>query len=316
MNQCSRSAALAVCLLAASACRNDRPRPGVLCSFNIASEEELAQKSLGPDAWMSVVSPSVDRNSMTRTGPLRDSCGRIAVDVGGDTSFACPGVPIQTSLVAGDRVDLRDLMIAQVENDRVVLWAATDELAGGEAIGTITLAQWTDQGIDVFAAGAIRGYRDGARVRLHKVGPVPVMVLESDRCDPARKCTRVGQFVPILGGTFREVGLHETGKGCVGRAQFDLTRELEVKVDSRWLRRFRMTRNIDLVDGGIVLTDLVVVEDRDASNPGLPATPFRRATASRPLAFVDGHLELRDEDLWERVVRDYGSVRGPAEGPG
>lgn len=309
MNHLSRIATLALGLAVASACRNDGPRPGVLCSFDIASEDELAQKSLGNDTWMAVVSPSVDRNAMTRTGPLRDSCGRVAVDVGSDASFACPGVPLETRAVAGDKVDLRDLVIAQVGNDRVILWAATDELADGEAIGTITLAQWTDKGIDVFAAGAVRGFRDGARVRLHHAGSVPVMVLESDRCGAARKCTRVGQFVPILAGSFREVGLHEVGKGCIGRAQFDLTRELEVKIDNRWLRRFRMTRNIDLVDGGIVLTDLVIVEDRDANDPGLPPTPFRRATASRPLVFVDGHLELRDEDLWERVLRDYGSVR-------
>ena len=136
-----------------------------------------------------------------------------------------------------------------------------------------------------------------------------MLVLESDRCDRGKACTRVGQFVPMLARRFREVPLFEGDRGCIGRAQFPLTRQTEVKLDGRWVRRFRMSRNIELADSGIMLTDLVIVEDFDSGDPSTPPTPFRRATASRPLELADGRFELRDEDLWERVLRDYGEVR-------
>jgi len=278
-----------------------------LCAYDMASDTELAAKALPPATWLRLVSPSVDRTTMTRSGPLRDGCGRVLEAVAPDTG--CPATKLETVTVAGDVVEPKDLVISQIGENRVVLWAATDELVDGQSYGSIALALWTERGIELHAAGAVQGYREGARMRLHHASGVPVLVLESDRCDRAGACTRIGQFVPILARRFREVPVFEVGRGCIGRPQFPLTRATEVRMDGRWLRRFRLSRTIELAQEGIVLTDLVIVEDIDGQNPDAPPTPFRRATASRPLVLDDGHFELRDEDLWERVLRDYGNVR-------
>ena len=278
-----------------------------LCAYDMASDNELAAKALPPATWLRLVSPSVDRSTMTRTGPLRDGCGRVLEAPALEAS--CPAAQLETVTVAGDVVEPKDLVIGQVGENRVVLWAATDELVDGQAYGSMALALWTERGIELHAAGAVQGYREGARMRLHHASGVPVLVLESDRCDKSGTCTRIGQFVPILARRFREVPVFEAGRGCIGRPQFPLTRATEVRMDGRWLRRFRMSRNIELAPEGIVLTDLVIVEDIDSQNPDTPPTPFRRATASRPLLLDDEHFELRDEDLWERVLRDYGNVR-------
>jgi hypothetical protein len=278
-----------------------------LCSYDVASEGELEQKVLPPETWLKLVSPSIEHTSMTRTGPLRDGCGRTIDEI---TAFpSCPAAQFETLAVAGDRVEAKDLLISQVGENRVVLWAATDELVDGEAYGSLALAHWTERGIELHATGAVRGFRQGARMRMHHASGIPVLVLESDRCDRNGACTRVGQLVPMLARRFREVPVFEAGRGCVGRAQFPLTRATEVRTDARWLRKFRMSRTIELAPEGVVLTDLVVVEDFDTQNPQNPPTPFRRVTARRPIELADEQFELRDEDLWERVLRDYGAVR-------
>lgn len=303
------ASAAVVALALASACRPKPQRPGALCSFDVASDDELAGKTLPTSTWLTLVSPSIDRQTLVRQGPWRDSCG---IELTPTDYAACPAGAALGTPIAGDRVEGTDLVMAQISGDRMLAWAATDEFSDGMARGTVALVKWHDDGIDVVGTGLVTGLRQGARARLHHASGVEVLVLESDRCDASRRCIRVGQFVPLAGGRFREAELHEPGRGCVGRPQFDLERSTEVRIDGRIVRSFRLTRNIELDGTGIVVTDLVVVEDRDAGDPAAAPTPFRRATARRPLVFVDGHFELRDEDLWERVLRDYGAVREPA----
>lgn len=293
------------------ACKPKPNRVPPLCKYDVASDNELASKTLPAGTWLALASPSVDRQTMTRKGPLKDSCGRVVQDPATDETMACPAARFETQPVAGDALEEKDLLVAQVDANKVVLWAATDEFVDGQAVGPVSLALWTEDGIEIHAAGVLRGFRTGARVRMHHASGIPVLVLESDRCTPDGKCTRVGQFVPVLARRFREVPVHETGRGCIGRPQFALTRDQEIAIDDKWVRRFRLVRNIELVDGGIMLNDLVTVDEFDKTDPAAPPTPFRRATASRPLELVDGHFELRDEDLWERVLRDDGSARGP-----
>lgn len=297
---------LAALAVGSAACRPKPPRPGALCSFDVASDNELAGKTLPISTWLALVSPSVDRQTMVRQGPWRDSCGVVITP---NELAQCPAAAPHGPPVAGDRIEGTDLVMAQVEGDRTLAWAATDELADGTVRGALAVVRWHDEGIDIVGTGVVTGLRQGARARLHHTSGTEVLVLEGDRCDASGHCIRVGQFVPAPGGRFAEVELHEPGRGCIGRPQFELERATEVLVDNRILRSFRLTRNIELDGSGIVITDLVVVEDRDAKDPSQPATPFRRATARRPLVLVDGHFELRDEDLWERVLRDFGSAR-------
>ena len=45
-----------------------------------------------------------------------------------------------------------------------------------------------------------------------------------------------------------------------------------------------------------------------------PPRPFRKIDSRRPLQLGQGRFEFYDEDLWERSLRDYGSVQGDPNG--
>jgi len=208
----NRSLRLVLVLLGLSlgACASCKPKPNrvpPLCKYDVASENELAAKTLPAGTWLALASPSVDRQTMTRKGPLKDSCGRVVADPAADETMACPAARFETQAVSNDTLEEKDLLVAQVGGDKVVLWAATDEYVDGQAVGPVSLALWTEDGIEIHAAGVLRGFRTGARVRMHHASGIPVLVLESDRCTPDGKCTRIGQFVPVLARAAVAVGV-------------------------------------------------------------------------------------------------------------
>lgn len=299
---------LLVAVVTAAGCRPKRGRVPPLCAFEAATSEELQERTLPPDAWLTITSPSIDRSTLARRGDLRDSCGRLLVDLVAEPSFECDAGPFGTSRVPGDAVETTDLVMSPAGDDELLLWAATEELQTGESLGPAALAVWTDEGLEIHATGPLRGYRHGARMRLHHIGPHPVLILESDRCDRDRRCVPIVQFVPVIGRRFRELPLHRSDARCIGRAQFDLTRETEVELDARWTRRFSLTRSVELDGSGITLVDLVTIEDYDASAPDLPPRPFRKTVSRRPLHVEEGRLVIRDDDLWERTLADRGSA--------
>lgn len=290
-------------LLTSVACKPKRSRVDPLCNFDVVSAQESKEKSLSPMTWLTLISPGVDQASLSRSGPLLGACGLVHEPLAPD--FVCEGFDVKVQRVEGDSVASGDLVMSQLGEDRTLLWAATDELVGGETEGAAALAVWAPTGLEIHAVGALRGYRDSARVKLHSVDNMPVLVVESDRCDSGGKCTRVTQIVPIIDRRIRELPLYDVDRGCLGRAQFELTKKTERPLPGGWVRRFELSRAIDLVDGGgLMLTDLLVAKDHDAHNPDVPPRPVRRINARRPLVIRDGRWEVTEEDLWERVLRE------------
>ena len=302
-------------LTACSACKPKRTRVPPLCAFDIVSEQEREQKALAPLVWLRVASPSVNPQTMTRDGDLRSACGQAHARLQDDTTFDCPGFDVSAERVANDVIQESDLVISEAGEGRVLLWAATDELVGGEAEGAAAMALWGEKGLEIHAVGALRGYRQAARMRLHSIGEVPVLLLESDRCTSVGTCTRIAQVVPIVNKRLREIPVWEAARGCIGRAQFALTKKTERPIGAGRARRFALTRTIELVEGGgVVITDLVNMEDYELANPDAPPRPFRKIDSRRPLQLGQGRFEFYDEDLWERSLRDYGSVQGDPNG--
>ncbi len=296
-------------LVAATACKPKRKRVPPLCAFDVVSEQEREQKALEPMVWLRVTSPSVNPQTMTREGDLRSACGQVHERLQDDTTFDCPGFDVSAERVKGDVVEASDLVLSQAGEGRVLLWAATDELVGGEVEGAAAMALWGEKGLEIHAVGALRGYRQAARMRLHSIGDVPVLVLESDRCTSVGSCTRIAQVVPIVNKRLRELPVWEAGRGCIGRAQFALSKKTERPIGGGRARRFSLTRTIELAEGGgVVITDLVNMEDYELGNPDAPARPFRKIDSRRALQIGDGRFEFYDEDPWERSLRDYGPV--------
>ncbi len=290
------------------ACKPTRTTVPPLCAFNTLSDEERDTKSLLPLTWMSLTSPSVDRETMSRNGALTSACGQVHEPALAPETFACPGFDIATTRVPGDVVEETDLVINAAGDDRMLLWAATDELTSGEAEGAAALALWAEDGLEVHAVGVLRAYREAARMRLHSIEGTPVLVLQSDLCTAGGRCVPVGQVVPIINRRLQELPLWEAGTGCIGRAQFELEKREERPLGDGWTRRFSLIRSLELEETGIMVTDLVRMEDYQPDAPDVPARPYRRLTSKRPLVLRADRLELEDEDLWERALRDDGDV--------
>lgn len=289
-------------------CKPEQPtRVPSLCSFDSLTEEERTGQSLAPITWLTLVSPSVDREKMVRNGPLKSACGQILPPTFGE-GFNCPGFEPQSEIVATDLIEESDMIMDSAGEDRMLLWAATDELATGEVEGAAALALWTDKAVEVHAVGMLRGYRTGARMKLHNIGSTPVLVLSSDRCDAENKCDAITQIVPIIERRLAELPLWEADRGCVGRAQFVLDRREERDLGNGTTRRFVFTRSLELADEGIFINDLLRMDDLRTGDPDAEAKPFRKVTARRPLLLGPDRLYLEDEDLWERSLSDHGRV--------
>jgi len=288
-------------------CKPKRTRVPALCSFDGLSEEERESQVLLPITWLTLTSPTVDRQTMARSGSLRNACGQV-LPPAFSQGFECPGFEPATQRIETDVIEESDIIVNAAGDDRMLLWAATDELASGEVEGAAALALWTDEAIEIHAAGMLRGYRQGARMKLHYIGGTPVVVLQGDRCDADGKCVAVAQVVPIVNRRLAELPLWESDVGCIGRAQFVLDRREERDLGNGITRRFVLTRSLELTDEGIFVTDLIRMDDQRNSTPDVDPTPFRKANARRPLLLDGDRLVLEDEDLWERSLRDHGQV--------
>ncbi len=296
-------------IAASAGCKPKRTRVPSLCSFDGLSEEEREGQALAPITWLTLTSPSVDRQSMLRTGPLMNACGQV-IPPAFSEGFDCPGFEPAGERVSSDLVEETDLIMNSAGEDRMMLWAATDELTSGEVEGAAALALWTDKSVEVHAAGMLRGYRRGAAVRLHSIGATPVLVLQSDRCDAEGSCVGVSQVVPIINKRLAEFPLWESERGCIGRAQFILEKRETRNLGNGTIRSFVLTRSLELDDEGVFVTDLLRMDDLRESEPDAEPTPYRKVSARRPLLIEGERFVIEDEDLWERVLRDHGQVVG------
>ncbi|MBV1862470.1 MAG: hypothetical protein KUG77_28875 [Nannocystaceae bacterium] len=310
-----RSVALvlgAAMLLGVSVSAGCTPKPTrvpALCSFAGLSAEESEGQALAPITWLTLTSPSVDRQAMRRAGPLMNACGQV-IPPAFSEGFDCPGFEPAGELISTDLVEETDLIMDSAGQDRTVLWAATDELTSGEVEGAAALALWTEESVEVHAVGMLRGYRHGARVRLHSIGATPVLVLQSDLCDAQGSCIGVSQVVPIINKRLAELPVWESERGCIGRAQFILEKRETRELGDGTTRKFVLTRSLELADDGVFVSDLVRMDDFRTSEPDAEPTPYRKVSARRPLLIEGSRFLLEDEDLWERVLRDHGQVAG------
>lgn len=300
--------AMIAALATIAGCRPRGQGTPPLCSFRTTSEAELQSQSLTPQEWLPLVSPSLDRARLVRTGPLRDTCGRV-LELEPGAWAGCPGPAARVVSQPGDPVALGDLVLGQVGEGRMLVWAATEALSDGDAMGPAALVFWTEQGLDVHATGSLRGLAHEARLRLHHASGVPVVIVEGQRCAAEGACVAEAAFVPILGRRFQDLPLHDDEGRCLGRAQLELSRRLEQPIAGGLVRRFALQRTIELTDEGIFLVDLVTGDELDPGDPTATARPFRRVTTRRPLELDGDRFVVRDRDLWSHVLRDYGLVR-------
>lgn len=300
----------------AGACKPKPQGTPPLCSFRAATDAELASQSLPPEAWLPIVSPSIDRATLVRKGSFKDACGRQLAPQVPEAFPGCPPDPgARVVSSPGVPVSLDTLVLGQVGQGRMLAWAATDALADGDSFGPAALVFWTESGLDIHATGLVRASAKSARLRMHHSGGKPVMIVDSDRCGSEAQCVPEVTFVPIVSRKFRDVPLHDDEGACLGRARFELARRIEQPNPGGFTRRFELQRTVELADEGIVLVDLVTGDEFDPADPTGTVRPFRRVSTRRALDFDGERFVVRDKDLWTHVLRDYGLVREDGDAP-
>ena len=301
----------------AGACKPPKSANPPLCSFQAATDVELESQTLPPEAWLPIVSPSIDRATMTRRGPVQDACGRELVAE--PSVFAgCPPDAARVVSRPGDPVGLDDLVLGQVGEGRMLAWAHTEDLSDGDTLGPAALLFWTDNGLDIHATGIMRAPAKGARLRLHKSSGRPVVIIDAERCGADGKCRPETTFVPILSRRFQDLPLYDDEGTCLGRARFELEQRVDQASPGGLTRRFELQRTVELADEGIVIVDLVTGVELDPADPTATPRPFRKVSTRRAIELDGERFLIRDKDLWGSVLRDYGLVReddctGPRE---
>lgn len=300
--------------VALGACKPRKTGTPPLCSFKAATDTEIQSQSLPPEAWLPIISPNIDRATMIRRGNLLDACGR-GLEPGPVVFEGCPPDSARIVTRPEDPVDLDDLVLGQVAEGRMLAWAAIDDLSDGDSIGPAALVFWTPEGLDVHATGVVRGMAKDARLRLHQSGGKPVMIINSERCGGGEgsKCLPEASFVPIIARKFRDLPLYDDEGTCLGRTRFELERRIDQPTEGGFTRRFELQRNVELAEEGIVLVDLVTGVEFDPADPTATPRPFRKVSTRRMLELDGERFIVRDKDLFNQVLRDYGLVRDDGE---
>ena len=295
-------------LVGSTGCKPKRTRVPAICDFDVASDEEVQAQTLAPMTWLTLASPTVNSSTMTRDGELVSACGQSHEPLAG--RFQCPGFDVAVPRVAGDRVEATDLIIDPLgEGPRLAVGrdrrAGQRPGRGGRRDGAVGRRRPRDPRrrraarLSAGCTDAAAHHRGdpGARARERSLRSPRAM--RSDRARWCRSSTAACSSCPC--------GRRSTAVRA--EPQFELVRRTERPIEGGWVRRFVMTRSIELVDGGIVLSDLVVAEDRDLARPDIPPRPYMRVVAERPLSVDGDRLVLAGEDLWSRVLRDDGRVK-------
>ena len=251
---------------------------------------ESESRDLPIDVWFSVVLRGFNRSSMDP----------------GDEPRECSGQPVAvswpTAMSADPRAKARkvtreartadDITFAPISDDEVLVWARTDLLENGDAIGPVALVHWVPRGLEIKGIGSVQAPAQRVRMRLEQVGEdLRVLVLESESCPPDQpnNCAREVQIVPLADQRFVSAPMIEDGEDR-GPARFLLSDSREEPLKDGWTRRYELQRRLEF--DGLSLAVQENIKTRDC-NPKAPATPCEEHVAAnekRTLEFKEGML--------------------------
>jgi len=304
------SSVLACCVLV-SACKKEQESELPICHQEVAADEadESQSGQLAPQLWFQILLKNYNGKTGLVAQPVKDCSGRqIESDLPPDQAKCLlgetPPQPLPDRPLVAD-----DLIVAPLEDGRSLLWVKAKFYDNGEALGPVAIAEWTKRGVAVRSIGAMRAQVNRARMRLEPMGQERVLVIESDVCakDDPKKCHREVRLVPLQGDRFLERPLVAEDGACLGPPAFALHQETEFARPDGTLRKFELTRVLDFTDGNVVMSETVVVKDRDPKEPDSPPEVFRNANVRRPLVLAKNGIVTKP-GLWESMLAEHGSV--------
>ena len=284
----------AVLLTAGAVAIGCRPKERSLsiCPEMVAAGKatESESRDLPIDVWFSVVLRGFDRTAMDP----------------GDEPRECSGQPVAvtwpTAMSADPRAKARkvtreartadDITFAQINDDDMLVWARTDLLENGDAIGPVALVHWVPRGIEIHGIGTVQAPAQRVRMRLEDVGEdLKVLVLESESClpDDPNTCAREAQIVPLADQRFVSAPMIEDGEDR-GPARFLLSDSREEPLKDGWIRHFALQRRLEFDGLSVAVQESIKTRDCDPAAPAAPCEEHVAASEKRTLLFKEGML--------------------------
>ncbi|MBC8074374.1 MAG: hypothetical protein IAG13_39000 [Deltaproteobacteria bacterium] len=300
----------ATSLLVPGACKKQDDSVIPICLNEVAADEAAeAQSGQMPTyIWYQFLLKNYNRKTGMVASPLKDCSNRLVEPELAPEQAECltgkdAGQPLPDRALTDD-----DLLISPLEDGRTLMWVKAKHFTDGEALGPIAITEWIKSGIAVRSIGAMRAQANRARMRIEPMGQAKVLVVESDACKPddPKQCERMMRLVPITDNRFVQQAVVLEDGSCIGPAEFALFSAQEFTSGTK-VRRFELTRTFDFTDGNVVMSESVVIKDRDTSKPDEPAKTYRNANVLRPMTLGTKGIVTKP-GIWEPMLAEHGSV--------
>jgi len=327
-------------LSATLGCKPKREGPIPICEAAVAAGTavEAEVQELPADIWFSILLDNFDREQRLAGDDPRDCVGDSALaptpppipadeqqdeDADPNVVAGCNIAPDPSikPLPARPLTD-EDVVINKGPDGMSLVWVQALHYDNGEASGPVAMVQWTKSGVAVRALGTLRTFTKKARMRIEVAAGQQILVVESDQCnvEDSKICKRIMKLLPNLGGRFATVPLKLdpdeidedkafTGEvdPCLGVAAFPLFEEYTSNLPDGWVRKFVVNRSVTFDGEAPLVSEQVVIKDKDPNQPEAPAQDFRQAANDRTLEY-QGRAFLTRASVWDNMIQEYGSV--------
>ncbi|MFO7567173.1 MAG: hypothetical protein R6X02_31295 [Enhygromyxa sp.] len=323
--------------LALGGCKKKVSGDMPICSAEVAGGAALESQAqeLPADIWYSIMLQGFDRDRMLAGDDPKDCTGTSTLRPTPPpfTEGEQPPADEDPELVAGceigggeaERLPARpltedDIVINEGPDGMSLVWVKATHYKNGEAIGPVALVEWRKAGIAVRALGTLRAQTNKARMRIEVAGDQRILVVEGDECnvEDSKVCKRIMRLLPIIDGRFATVPLKlaaDEAQGadpCLGDAAFALFEQYTSNLPDGWIRKFEIVRSVTFETGAPLVSEQVVIKDKDPEQPDAPPEQFRQASSDRTLVYKDRYFETRGS-LWDDMINNYGSVAHDAK---
>jgi hypothetical protein len=218
----------------------------------------------------------------------------------------------QPQLLPGRLLTPNDLVVANLDDKRRLVWAMTDHLSDGEAEGPVAIAELGAHGINVRALGVLRAYPDNVSLRLERLGSNAVLVADGEHCEPGQareECARAVRLVPLVGDRFVPGPLIDTSGICLGRPFIPVRTQGGVGNDRRI--KYRVETLITFSEGSILFREQLAIDGQPHRSDPSSASYVTRLQADRQVSLRGGELVATGPSLLTRWLSRQDTERSP-----
>lgn len=270
--------------------------------------DEADSRNLPIDVWFSVLVKNFNRTAMDPGDEPRE-CSNQPIAVSWPVAMTGDPRASARKLTREARTEA-DITFAESPEGEMLVWARTDALENGDAIGPIGLIRWVERGIEVRGIGTVQAPAKRVRMRLEPVGDdLRVLVLESETCPEPKpgeaaaevRCVREAQIVPLANQRFVSSPLMVDGQDT-GPARFLLADERDEPLKDGWVRRYELQRRLEFDGVSVIVQENIRTRDCNPKEPATPCEEHIAANEKRTLAFKDGAL-YTTPSAWANVAK-------------